>query len=73
MDRLYKLSFPLPMDAPHEVGLAVSEEKIFETVNDDGRTTDGQRRTLEYVSSHVSLRPQVWINLFKGLRWAKNK
>ena len=50
MDHLYKLSFPLPKDAPHEVlaliGRAVSEEKIFEIV-DDGRTTDGQRRTTD--------------------------
>ena len=37
---LYKLSFPIPMDAPYEVwliGQAVSEENIFEIVNDDGR------------------------------------
>ena len=37
LDHLYKCSFPLPKDAPHEVlaliGPVVSEEKIFEIVD----------------------------------------
>ena len=42
LDHLYKLSFPLPKNAPHDVwlqviGQAVSEEKIFEIVDDDGQ------------------------------------
>ena len=44
---LYKLSFPLPKEAPQKnlalIGQAVSEEKMFENVNGrrtDGRTTD---------------------------------
>ena len=45
LDHLYKLLFPLPKDAPHEVlaliGQAVSEETIFEIV-DRLRTDDGQ-------------------------------
>ena len=44
LDHLYKLSFPLPKDAPRSlalIGQAVSEEKIFEIVDDDeGRTPD---------------------------------
>ena len=47
------------MDAPHEVGLAVSEEKIFEIVNDDGRTdgrtTDAGVRELTCESSASGL------------------
>ena len=44
LDHLYKLSFPLPKEAPHEnlalIGQVVSEEKTFENVNGrtDGRT-----------------------------------
>ena len=45
LNHLYKLSFPLPKNAPHEalalIDQAVSEENIFEIV-DDGRT-DGRR------------------------------
>ena len=33
-----KISMPLPKEAPHLIGQAVSE-KIFEIVNGDGRTT----------------------------------
>ena len=51
LDHLYKLSFPLPKDAPQKnlalIGQAVSEEKTFEivdgrrtTTKDDGRTPD---------------------------------
>ena len=39
-----KLSFPLPKEAPHKtlglIGQVVSEKKIFEIVDDDGRTPD---------------------------------
>ena len=43
LDQLYKLSFPLPKEAPHKIwlfGHVVSEEKMFEnlrtTTDDDG-------------------------------------
>ena len=42
LDHLYKLSFPLPKEAPQNlalIGQAVSEEKIFEN---GGRTEDGR-------------------------------
>ena len=44
-DAVNKLLFPLPNEAPHKnsalIGQAVSEEKMFEIVNDDdGRRTD---------------------------------
>ena len=58
-----KISMPLPKDAPHKIstliGQAVSEKKIFETVDDDGRrmTTDGRTPDHWYtISSPVSLR-----------------
>ena len=40
LDRLYKLSFPLPKEAPHNnylalISQAVSEEKMFEHVDDN--------------------------------------
>ena len=47
LDHLYKLWFPLPKEAPHEIfaliGQAVSEKKIFENggQTDDGRTDAG--------------------------------
>ena len=38
-DSLYKILFPLPKDVPHEAGLligqGVSEDKIFEIVDDN--------------------------------------
>ena len=52
LDHLYKLSFPLPKDAPHEVWLRLAQRfqrrrslKLW-TDDDgrtDGRTTDGRR------------------------------
>ena len=49
LDHLYKLSFPLPKDAPHEVwlSLAVSEEMIFKIV-DAGRMTPDARAWVYY-------------------------
>ena len=39
------------------IGPAVSEKKIFEIVNDDGRTTDGRKPEHGYtISSPMSLR-----------------
>ena len=44
-DSMNKLSLSLPIEAPNKtlIGQAVSEKKIFEIVDDDGRTDDGRR------------------------------
>ena len=48
-DHLYKLSSPLAKEAPHEIlliGHAVSEEKMFEIVDDNHNDNDDRRRIM---------------------------
>ena len=50
LDHLYKLSFPLPKEAPHKnlalICKAVSGEKMFEIVDDDADAADDGRQTM---------------------------
>ena len=58
-------SFPLPVDGVcvmRTIGPAVSEKKIFEIVDDDGRTTDRQTDAGAWVYYKLTYEPSAQVN-----------
>ena len=45
------------------IGLVVSEKKIFEIVDDDGRTTDGRTDTRAWVYYKLTYEPSAQVSL----------
>ena len=75
MDFAIKLEMPLPKEAPHKIstfGQAVSKKKIFDIVDDDGRTTDS-RAPNSAVHGQISWNSELNRDLMAVLVTWKNK